>query len=54
MIGFNIKSKKEKITVALEEGVVSIIFTRLKNVERDEIQLSATGLNFEKQENYKW
>jgi len=54
MIGFEIKSKNEKMTVALEKGVVSVIFTRVKNMERDEIQLSATGLNIEKQENYKW
>lgn len=54
MIGFRIKSKNEKMTAALEKGVVSVICTRVKNMERDEIQLSVSGLDIEKQENYKW
>lgn len=54
MIGFEVKSGDELMTAALENGVVSVIFSRLKNGERDEIQLSVNGLNIEKQENYKW
>jgi hypothetical protein len=54
MIGFEIENKNEKMTAALNVGVVSIIFTRVKNMDRDEVQLSVSGLNIEKQENYKW
>ncbi len=54
MIGFEIEHKNEKMTAALNVGVVSIIFTRVNNMDRDEVQLSVSGLNIEKQENYKW
>lgn len=54
MIGFEVGFRNEKMTAALEEGVVSIIFTRIKNGERDEVHLDVSGLNTNTQENYKW
>jgi hypothetical protein len=54
MIGFEIEIKNEKIFAALEDGVVSVIFTRIKDAKRDEIRLEIGGLNISSQENYNW
>lgn len=54
MIGFEIKSEKENLKAGLEEGVVSVIFTRVKNEEIDRMDLSISGLTMEKEENHKW
>ncbi|MFN4000021.1 hypothetical protein [Algoriphagus sp.] len=54
MIGFELKSSKENLVAGLQEGVTSIIFTRVKSENQDFLDLSFSGLNIEKQENYQW
>ncbi len=54
MIGFELAIQNEKMTAALEEGVVSVIFSRIKTGERDEIHLGVSGLNLKNQENHQW
>ncbi|QTD36468.1 hypothetical protein JL193_09905 [Polaribacter batillariae] len=45
MIGFELNINKKKISAALENGVVSIILTKLSDEFIDSIDLDFTGLN---------
>jgi hypothetical protein len=45
MIGFEISFRKEKQIVA-ESGSTFLIFTRVKNKDRDELDLSVTGSTY--------
>ncbi|SDC59456.1 hypothetical protein SAMN04488104_100286 [Algoriphagus faecimaris] len=45
MIGFEISFKDEKL-IAAETGSTFLIFTRVKNKDRDELDLSVTGSSY--------
>lgn len=45
MIGFELKINDKKVSAALENGIVSIILTKLSNEFIDSIDLDFTGLN---------
>lgn len=51
MIGLELNINGEKISAALESGVVSIIVTKLSTQHSDSIDLDFTGLNLSELEN---
>jgi hypothetical protein len=54
MIGFEVKINDQIIDAAIKNGVVSVIFTRIKNKDQDDIYLDISGLNSDTDENPRW
>lgn len=56
MIGFELTIKDQKVLAALEQGVLSIIITKVINEVMDSIDLDFTGLNttYPKNEMIDW
>jgi len=54
MIGFELKSQKENISAGVEEGVTSVIFTRICSSERDEIHMVLGGTDKAQSKNLTW
>lgn len=54
MIGFELKNSKGKVLAAVEEGVVSLIFTRVSNQEKNELSLTLGGSDKANSKNLTW
>lgn len=53
MIGFEVKSGKKKI-IAANTGSTHLFFMRVVDPDRDEIDLTIQGVDFEKSVQHKW
>lgn len=54
MIGFELKNDDKKILVGVEEGNTTIIFSRVKNQNMDEIHLHIGGTDKAKSRSITW
>ncbi|NOU61701.1 hypothetical protein [Marinifilum caeruleilacunae] len=54
MIGFELKLNGEKTSASIEDGVLSLIITKLTNEHEDAINLDFSGLNTKDHEHIYW
>lgn len=54
MIGFHITFHGQEITAGLEQGVTTVIVTRVKNKDRDELSLDIGGMDTQERRYPNW